>query len=109
MPDAAPTEEIAAHVPAQQDRPALLEPGLRDTLDIGVGGLMLLACLGGPALAGAIGALGVGLFVGAGGAIFALASCAAVPAVMAALRRRSARRVPAAVVAGSASRGSKRD
>jgi hypothetical protein len=60
---------------------------------LGIGGvLMLLACIGGPLLAGALDALGAGVLLGAGGAIFALALCAAVPAVMAALRRRAALR-----------------
>ena len=58
----------------------------------GMGALMLLACLGGPVLAGAIGGLGAGVLLGAGGVVFALALCAAVPAVLVALRRRSARR-----------------
>jgi hypothetical protein len=61
---------------------------------VGIGGLMLLACLGGPLLAGAIGGLGVGVLLGAGGVIFALALCAAVPAVTLARRRRSTRRQP---------------
>ena len=55
---------------------------------------MLLACLGGPALVGALGGLGVGVLLGAGGGVFALALCAAVPAVTLAWRRRSARRQP---------------
>jgi hypothetical protein len=59
---------------------------------VGTGALMLLACLGGPALAGAIGGLGVGVLLGAGGIVFALGVCAAVPAVLVAARRRSARR-----------------
>jgi hypothetical protein len=54
----------------------------------GLGVLMLAACLAGPAVIGAIGALGVGVLVGVGGAIFALALCAAVPAVALAMRRR---------------------
>jgi hypothetical protein len=59
---------------------------------LGIGGLMLLACLGGPVLAGAIGGLGIGALLGAGGAIFALALCAAAPAVVIGLRRRSSTR-----------------
>jgi hypothetical protein len=55
---------------------------------IGLGALMLVACLAGPAIAGAFGALGVGILVGAGGAIAALALCAAVPALAVAARRR---------------------
>jgi hypothetical protein len=50
---------------------------------------MLVACFAGPALAGAVGALGVGVLFGAGGAIAALALCAAVPALVFSLRRRS--------------------
>ena len=46
-------------------------PGSPARSMLGIGALMLLACLAGPALAGAIGALGVGVLVGAGGAIFA--------------------------------------
>jgi hypothetical protein len=61
---------------------------------LGMGGLMLLACLGGPALVGALGGLGAGVLLGAGGAVFALALCAAAPAVVVAWRRRSARRAP---------------
>jgi hypothetical protein len=61
---------------------------------LGIGGLMLLACLGGPALVGALGGLGAGVLLGAGGVVFALALCAAVPAVAVAWRRRSARRSP---------------
>ena len=63
---------------------------------LGIGGaLMMLACLGGPLLAGALGALGAGVLLGAGGVIFALALCVAVPAVMVAVRRRrAARRQP---------------
>jgi hypothetical protein len=61
---------------------------------LGMGGLMLLACLGGPVLAGALGGVGAGVLLGAGGVIFALALCAAVPAIVLAMRRRTARRQP---------------
>jgi Na+/melibiose symporter-like transporter len=61
---------------------------------LGMGGLMLVACLGGPVLAGALGGLGAGVLLGAGGVVFALALCAAVPAVVVAMRRRAARRQP---------------
>jgi hypothetical protein len=67
-------------------------PGSGSRSILGVGGLMLLACVGGPVLAGAIGGLGIGVLLGAGGAIFALALCAAVPAVVLGLRRRSSTR-----------------
>jgi hypothetical protein len=61
---------------------------------LGIGGLMLLACLAGPALVGALGGLGAGVVLGAGGAVLALALCVAVPAVALAWRRRSSRRRP---------------
>jgi hypothetical protein len=57
-----------------------------------MGGFTLLACLAGPALAGAIGGFGVGALLGAGGAVLALALCAAVPAVVLGFRRRSSTR-----------------
>ena len=82
-------------LPTKTDQPSSspAAPGTRSML--GMGALMLLACLGGPALVGALGGLGVGVLVGAGGAVFrALALCAAVPAVAVAWRRRSARRSP---------------
>jgi hypothetical protein len=60
---------------------------------LGMRALMVLACFGGPALA-AIGGLGVGVLLGAGGMLVAFALCAAVPAVTVALHRRSARRAP---------------
>jgi hypothetical protein len=53
---------------------------------------MLLACLAGPILAGGLGGLGAGVLVGAAGGLFALALCAAVPALAVALRRRATRR-----------------
>jgi hypothetical protein len=58
---------------------------------IGLGALMLIACLAGPLIVGAVGALGVGILVGAGGAFAAPALCAAVPALAVAARRRSRR------------------
>jgi hypothetical protein len=79
-------------LPSKTDHSASPASGARSML--GIGALMLLACLGGPALAGALGGLGVGVLLGAGGVVFALALCAAVPAVAVALRRRSARRAP---------------
>ena len=62
-------------------------PGTRSIL--GLGALMLIACLAGPVLAGAVGALGLGILAGAGGVVLALALCAAVPAVAVARRRRA--------------------
>lgn len=61
---------------------------------LGVGALMLAACLAGPALAGAAGALGAGVLVGAGGVLLAFALCAIVPAVALVWRRRAVRRRP---------------
>jgi len=69
-------------LPTKTDKPSS-SPGSRSIL--GMGAVTLLACLGGPALVGAIGGR---LLFGAGGMIFALALCAAVPAVVVALRRR---------------------
>jgi hypothetical protein len=69
--------------------------GAFSILGIG-GGLMLLACVGAPLMAGALGSLGAGVLLGAGGVVFAIALCAAVPAVMVAMRRRAARRRPTA-------------
>jgi hypothetical protein len=67
----------------QSDAPA---SGARSML--GMGALMLIACLAGPVIVGAVGSLGVGVLVGAGGAIFAFALCALVPAAALARRRR---------------------
>jgi Flp pilus assembly protein TadB len=78
-------------LPSKTDQPAS-SPASGAGPVVGVGGLMLLACLAGPVLAGALGGLGAGLLVGAAGVIFALALCAAVPAIGLALRRRAARR-----------------
>jgi hypothetical protein len=65
-------------LPTKSDEPSSSPaPEARSILDIG--GLMLLACLGGPILAGALGGLGAGVVLGAGGVVFALALCAAVP------------------------------
>jgi hypothetical protein len=77
-------------LPTKTDQSDSSGPPARSML--GMGALMLLACLGGPALAGAIGGLGAGVLLGAGGVVFALALCAAVPAVLVGLRRRAARR-----------------
>jgi hypothetical protein len=57
---------------------------------LGIGVLMLLACLAGPVLTGLVGGLGAGALLGAGGAIAAFALCAAVPAVVVARNRRRA-------------------
>lgn len=64
--------------------------GLRSI--VGIGAVMLIACLAGPILAGAAGAIGVGLLAGAGAAAFALALCALAPAALIAWRRRAATR-----------------
>jgi len=74
--------------PTETDQPSSSAPsGARSIL--GMGGLMLLACLGGPVLAGVLGGLGAGVLLGAGGVVFAFALCAAVPAVVG-MRRRAA-------------------
>jgi hypothetical protein len=78
-------------LPTKTDQPSSSPAsGMRSMF--GMGGLMLLACLGGPALAGAIGALGAGVLLGAGGVVFALALCVLAPAAVVAWRRRAARR-----------------
>ena len=80
-------------LPTKTDQPSH-RPRPARARSSGTGGLMLLACLGGPVLAGAFGGLGAGVLLGAGGVVFALALCAAVPAIVLALRRRAARRQP---------------
>ena len=82
-------------LPTTSDQPSS-SPATGARSIVGIGGLMLLACLGGPLLAGALGGLGAGVLLGAGGALLALALCAAVPAATVAWRRRSTRRRPAA-------------
>ena len=67
-------------IPAKNDQSDSAAPGHRSVVSLGA--LMLVACLAGPALAGAIGALGI--------AGLALALCASVPAI--ALVRRPGRR-----------------
>jgi hypothetical protein len=74
--------------PPRSDEPS---GGARSVL--GIGALMLLACVGGPVLAGAIGALGVGVLAGAGGLV-AVALCVAAPALAPVWRRHSAGRLP---------------
>ena len=71
-------------------------PGSGARSMLGMGGLMLLACLAGPALIGALGGLGAGVLLGTGGAIAAVALCAGVPAAVVSWLRRSARRQPTA-------------
>lgn len=58
---------------------------------LGIGAVMLIACLTGPLLSGAASALGAGLLAGAGGAVFAIALCIGAPAAVFAWRRRAAR------------------
>jgi len=63
------------------------------------------ACLAGPALAGV---LGVGVLGGADGAVFALAVCSAVPAVVSCCGRSARRKrdeVAGVAVAGDSARG----
>ena len=69
-------------LPTKTDLPDSSGSHARSMLSMGA--LMLLACLGGPVIAGAE------QYAGAGGVAFALGLCAAVPAVLVALRRRSA-------------------
>jgi hypothetical protein len=51
-------------LPVKSDQPSSSPASPRRSI-VGVGALMLLACLAGPALAGAIGALGFSVLVGA--------------------------------------------
>jgi hypothetical protein len=81
-------------LPAKSDQTSSTSPPPARSI-VGLGALMLLACLAGPAIAGAIGALGFGVLVGAGGTALAVALCAAVPAATLAWRKRSVRRNPA--------------
>ncbi len=75
-------------LPAKSDQsPSTTATGTRSVL--GIGAVMLLACLAGPLLSGAAGALGAGLLVGAGGA----ALCIAAPAAILAWRRRATARL----------------
>jgi hypothetical protein len=75
-------------LPVKSDQPDA-SPGSPTRSILGLGVLVLLACLAGPAIAGAVGALGVGVLAGAGGAMLAVALCFAVPAAAVARRRRS--------------------
>jgi hypothetical protein len=77
-------------LPSKTDQPPSTPAGYGARSLLGMGGLMLLACLGGPALGG----LGAGLLLGVGGVVVALALCAAVPPVAVAWHRRCARRSP---------------
>jgi hypothetical protein len=81
-------------LPTKSDQPSSSPTSAVGSI-LGIGGLMLLACLGGPVLAGVLGGLGAGVLVGAGGVVFALALCAGVPAVLLGVRRRAGRRQPA--------------
>jgi hypothetical protein len=82
-------------LPVKSDRSSSSSTSPPTRSIVGLGALMLLACLAGPAIAGVVGSLGFGILVGAGGVVFALALCAAIPAGALAWRRRSARRAPA--------------
>ena len=76
-------------LPVRSDKsPSTTSNGARSIL--GIGAVMLIACLAGPLLSGAAGALGAGLLVGVGGAVFAIALCLLAPAAMLAWRRRAA-------------------
>ena len=74
-------------LPAKSDQPSSSSTSPATRSIFGLGALMLLACLAGPAITGVL-----GILVGAGGVVFALALCAAIPAAALAWRRRSARR-----------------
>jgi hypothetical protein len=82
-------------LPVKSDQPSSSSTSPPTRSIVGLSALMLLACVAGPAIAGVIGSLGFGLLVGAGGVVFALALCAAIPAGALQWRRRSARRAPA--------------
>ena len=83
-------------LPVKSDQPSSSSTPPPTRSILGLGALMLLTCLAAPAIAGVVGSLGFGILVGAGGVVFALALCAAIPAGTLAWRRRSARRAPAA-------------
>jgi hypothetical protein len=68
-------------LPPKSDDPASSNASQTRTV-AGIGTLMLLACLAGPA---------IGALVGAAGAVLALAFCFAAPAAAVAWRRRSHR------------------
>ena len=77
-------------LPAKSDQSlSATAAGTRSVL--GIGAVMLIACLTGPLLSGAASALGAGLLAGAGGAVFAIALCIGAPAAVFAWRRRAAR------------------
>ena len=79
-------------LPAKSDQSqSMTATGTRSVL--GLGAVMLLACLAGPLLSGAAGALGAGLLGGAGGAAFAVALCLAAPAAILAWRRKATARL----------------
>ena len=82
-------------LPAKSDQPSSSTTTPPTRSIVGLGALMLLACLAGPAIAGVVGSLGFSILVGAGGVVFALVLCPAIPAGTLAWRRRSARRAPA--------------
>ena len=74
-------------LPVRSDKsPSATSNGARSIL--GIGAVMLIACLAGPLLSAAMGAPGVGLLVGAGGAALTIALCIAAPAAILAWRRR---------------------
>ena len=81
-------------LPVKSDQPPSSSTSPPARSIVGLGALMLLACVAGPAIAAVVGSLGFGVLVGAGGVI-ALALCAAIPAGTLAWHRRSARRSPA--------------
>jgi hypothetical protein len=82
-------------LPVRPDQPRASSSSQGHSI-VGLGVAMLLACLAGPAIAGAVGALGVGVLVSASGGLVAITLCAAVPAAALAGRRRAGRRAPTA-------------
>lgn len=81
-------------VPTNTESSSSTNPDTGVRTMLGLGGLMMLACIAGPALLGAIGGLGAGVLLG-GGTVAALALRAGVPAAAFLARRRAARRQPA--------------
>jgi hypothetical protein len=75
--------------PTKSDQPTASSPSETRSF-LGLGALMLVACLAAPLVAGAIGSLGLGVLAGAAGVALAVGLCAAVPAL--ALAWRSVRR-----------------
>ena len=82
-------------LPVKSDQPSVVVDVAADAFDRRPRRADAARLSGRPAIAGVVGSLGFGILVGAGGVVFALALCAAIPAGALAWRRRSARRAPA--------------